>query len=126
MIPIVLPFCYPFLISGICVLFMCTLLLLAMPRNYRIGVVKIEGPKEYYSWRFSVHVSRSTFKVKVPMNMYLCKIVEKVSFDFIDGKIWDKLETLVTKDGKTTVYPRRLCQLTKEEEGEEKERTRAF
>ncbi|GJV97048.1 hypothetical protein Tco_1548625 [Tanacetum coccineum] len=92
----------------------------AMPRNYRIGVVKIEGPKNYYSWRFGIHVSRSSFKVKVPMNMYPCKIVEKVSFDCIDGKIWDKLETVVTKDGKTTVYPWKLKQLTKEEEEEEK------
>ncbi|GKA55791.1 hypothetical protein Tco_0754863, partial [Tanacetum coccineum] len=31
-------------------------------------------------------------------------------------KIWDKLETVVTKDGKTTVYPWKLKQLTKEEE----------
>ncbi|GJW86139.1 hypothetical protein Tco_0161479 [Tanacetum coccineum] len=98
----------------------------AMPRNYRIGVVKIEGPKNYYSWRFGIHVLRSSFKVKVPMNMYPCKIVEKVSFDCIDGKIWDKLETVVTKDGKTTVYPWKLKQLTKEEEEEEKERTKAF
>ncbi|GKA01909.1 hypothetical protein Tco_0674574 [Tanacetum coccineum] len=97
-----------------------------MPRNYRIGVVKIEGPKNYYSWRFGIHVLRSSFKVKVPMNMYPCKIVEKVSFDCIDGKIWDKLETVVTKDGKTTVYPWKLKQLTKEEEEEEKERTKAF
>ncbi|GJS48088.1 hypothetical protein Tco_0598209 [Tanacetum coccineum] len=43
-----------------------------------------------------------------------------------DGKIWDKLEILVTKDGKTTVYPWKLKQLTKEEEKEEKERTKAF
>ncbi|GKC94835.1 hypothetical protein Tco_1160277, partial [Tanacetum coccineum] len=42
------------------------------------------------------------------------------------GKIWDKLEILVTKDGKTTVYPWKLKQLTKEEEKEEKERTKAF
>ncbi|GJZ79937.1 hypothetical protein Tco_0644774 [Tanacetum coccineum] len=38
----------------------------------------------------------------------------------------DKLETVVTKDGKTTVYPWKLKQLTKEEEEEEKERTKAF
>ncbi|GJY34895.1 hypothetical protein Tco_0419364 [Tanacetum coccineum] len=44
----------------------------------------------------------------------------------VDGKIWDKLEILVTKDGKTTVYPWKLKQLTKEEEKEEKERTKAF
>ncbi|GJS50083.1 hypothetical protein Tco_0600204 [Tanacetum coccineum] len=36
------------------------------------------------------------------------------------------METVVTKDGKTTVYPWKLKQLTKEEEEEEKERTKAF
>ncbi|GJW37906.1 hypothetical protein Tco_0060826 [Tanacetum coccineum] len=58
------------------------------------------------------------------MNMYPCKIMEKVSFDCKNGKFWDKLETVVTKDGKTIVYPWKLKQLTKEEEEEEKERTK--
>ena len=86
----------------------------------------MEGPREYYSRRYGGYVSRSPFKTKVPINWYPCEIVERVSFEWEGDVYLDKLETIVKKDGKVTIYSKRMCRLTKEEEEEENERIRAL
>ncbi|GKD33659.1 putative reverse transcriptase domain-containing protein [Tanacetum coccineum] len=86
---------------------------LAMPphlyRKFRIGVAIATGYRGYYKPGTRAWVIRGSHKIRIPVDMYPCRVEERLTIKLVKGEEELKIETTVTaKDGTITKFPRKF------------------
>ncbi|GJY56560.1 hypothetical protein Tco_0455675 [Tanacetum coccineum] len=96
---------------------------LAMPphlhKKFRIGVAIAKGCKGYYKPGTRAWVRRGSRKIRILIDMYPCRVEERLTIKLVKGEEVLKIETTVTaKDGIITKFLRKFLEYkpTKEEE----------
>ncbi|GJW74824.1 putative reverse transcriptase domain-containing protein [Tanacetum coccineum] len=109
---------------GLCFL-ACALSLdkLAMPphlhKKFRMGVAIAKGCRGYYKPGTRAWVRRGSRKIRIPIDMYPCRVEERFTIKLVKGEEVLKIDTTVTaKDGPITKFPGKFPEYkpTKEEE----------
>ncbi|GJW23850.1 reverse transcriptase domain-containing protein [Tanacetum coccineum] len=96
---------------------------LAMPphfhKKFRMGVAIAKGCRGYYKPGTRAWVRWGSRKIRIPIDMYPCRVEERLTIKFVKGEEVLKIETTVTaKDGTITKFSRKFPKYkpTKEEE----------
>ncbi|GJX26093.1 hypothetical protein Tco_0232389 [Tanacetum coccineum] len=96
---------------------------LAMPphfhKKFRMGVAIAKGCRGYYKPGTRAWVRRGSRKIRIPIDMYPCRVEERLTIKLVKGEEVLKIETTVTaKDGTITKFLGKFPEYkpTKEEE----------
>nr|GEX04944.1 hypothetical protein [Tanacetum cinerariifolium] len=97
---------------------------LAMPphlhRKFRIGVAIAKGCRGYYKPGTRAWVSRGSRKIRIPIDMYPCRVEERLTIKSVKGEKVLNIETTVTaKDGTITKFLRKFSKYKPTNEKEE-------
>ncbi|GJZ09684.1 hypothetical protein Tco_0543967 [Tanacetum coccineum] len=88
-------------------------------KKFRIGVAIAKGCRGYYKPGTRAWVIRGSRMIRIPIDMYPCRVEERLTIKLVNGEEVLKIETTVTaKDGTITKFPRKFLEYkqTKEEE----------
>ncbi|GJW47610.1 hypothetical protein Tco_0079256 [Tanacetum coccineum] len=84
-----------------------------------MGVVITTRCRGYYKSGIRAWVNRGSRKIRIPVDMYPCRVEDRLTIKLVEGEEVLKIETTVTaKDGTITKFPRKFLRYkpTKEEE----------
>ncbi|GKA78183.1 hypothetical protein Tco_0784720 [Tanacetum coccineum] len=88
-------------------------------KKFHIGVAIAKGCRGYYKPGTRAWVRWGSHKIRIPIDMYPCRVEERLTIKLVKGEEVLKIETTVTaKDGTITKFPRKFPEYkpTKEEE----------
>ncbi|GJW98774.1 hypothetical protein Tco_0180582 [Tanacetum coccineum] len=88
-------------------------------KKFCIGVAIAKGCRGYYKLGIRAWVRRGSHKIRIPIDMYPCRVEERFTIKLVKGEEVLKIETTVTaKDGTITKFLGKLLEHkpTKEEE----------
>ncbi|GJY13304.1 hypothetical protein Tco_0382613 [Tanacetum coccineum] len=87
--------------------------------KFCMGVAIAKGCRGYYKPGTRAWVRRGSRKIGIPIDIYPCRVEERLTIKLVKGEEVLKIETTVTaKDGTITKFPRKFPEYkpTKEEE----------
>ncbi|GKB21036.1 hypothetical protein Tco_0854959 [Tanacetum coccineum] len=88
-------------------------------KKFRMGVAIAKGCRGYYKPGTSAWVRRGSRKIRIPIDMYPCRVEERLTIKLVKGEEVLKIETTLTaKDGTITKFLGKIPEYkpTKEEE----------
>ncbi|GKA78060.1 hypothetical protein Tco_0784597 [Tanacetum coccineum] len=88
-------------------------------KKFRMGVAIAKGCRGYYKPGTRAWVRRGSRKIRIPIDMYPCRVEERLTIKLVKGEEVLKIETTVTaKDGTITKFLGKFPEYkpTKEEE----------
>ncbi|GJS42228.1 retrovirus-related pol polyprotein from transposon TNT 1-94 [Tanacetum coccineum] len=88
-------------------------------KKFHMGVAIAKGCRGYYKPGTRAWVRRGSRKIRIPIDMYPCRVEERLTIKFVKREEELKIETTVTsKDGTVTKFPGKFLEYkpTKEEE----------
>ncbi|GKC30255.1 hypothetical protein Tco_1037549 [Tanacetum coccineum] len=74
-----------------------------------MGVAIANGCRGYYKPGTRAWVRRGSRKICIPIDMYLCRVEERLTIESVNGEEIIKIETsMIAIDGTITKYPRKF------------------
>ncbi|GKB58329.1 hypothetical protein Tco_0914515 [Tanacetum coccineum] len=88
------------------------------------GIVHATGRKGFTDPKTGIWLKRINRKIRIPIDLYYCRVEEKLTMKVVDGETIMKLETkMIAKDGTVSKFPRKFLGYTpSKEEDEESEK----
>ncbi|GJX74954.1 hypothetical protein Tco_0313549 [Tanacetum coccineum] len=96
----------------------------ALARCDRLGIAHATGCKGFTDPKTGIWLKRINRKIRIPIDLYPCRVEEKLTMKEVDGEMIMKLETkMIAKDGTVSKFPSKFPGYTpSKEEGEEPEK----
>ncbi|GKC05723.1 hypothetical protein Tco_0997333 [Tanacetum coccineum] len=95
---------------------------MTLPDNnkFRWGIAHATGRKGFTDPKTRIWLKRINRKIRIPIDIYLCRVKEKLTMKEVDGETIMKLETkMIAKDGTVSKFPRKFPGYTPSKEEEE-------
>ncbi|GJR55651.1 hypothetical protein Tco_1406172 [Tanacetum coccineum] len=85
------------------------------------GIAHATGRKGFTDPKTGIWLKRINHKIRIPIDLYPCRVEEKLSMKEVDGETIMKLETkMIARDGTVSKFPGYTPSSEEEEEPEEK------
>ncbi|GKA52710.1 hypothetical protein Tco_0746025 [Tanacetum coccineum] len=92
-------------------------------KKFHWGIALATGRKGFTEPKTGIWLKRINRKIRIPIDLYPCRVEEKLTMKVVDGETIMKLETkMIAKDGTVSKFP---GYMTSKEEAEEPEKKRA-
>ncbi|GJV33415.1 putative reverse transcriptase domain-containing protein [Tanacetum coccineum] len=90
-------------------------------KKFRCGIAHATGRKGFTDPKTGIWLKRINRKIRIPIDLYPCRVKEKLTMKEVDGETIMKLETkMIAKDGTVSKFPGKFPGYTpSKEEGEE-------
>ncbi|GKE15282.1 hypothetical protein Tco_1422859 [Tanacetum coccineum] len=90
-------------------------------KKFRWGIAHATGCKGFTDPKTGICLKRISRKIRIPINLYPCRVEEKVTMKEVDGETIMKLETkMISKDGTVSKFPGKFPGYTPSKEAPEK------
>ncbi|GKE10177.1 hypothetical protein Tco_1413728 [Tanacetum coccineum] len=76
--------------------------------KFRMGVAIAKGCKGYYKPGIKAWVRRGSCKIRIPIDMYPCRVEERLTIKLVKGEEVLKIETTVTAKDVIRIWSPRL------------------
>ncbi|GJT68782.1 hypothetical protein Tco_1020262 [Tanacetum coccineum] len=89
-------------------------------KKFRWGIAHATGRKGFTDPKTGIWLKRINRKIRIPIDLYPCRVEEKLTMKEVDGETIMKLETkMIAKDGTVSKFPRKFPGYTPSKEEEE-------
>ncbi|GKB26936.1 hypothetical protein Tco_0866337 [Tanacetum coccineum] len=89
-------------------------------KKFRWGIAHATGRKGFTDPKTGIWLKRINRKIRIPIDLYSCRVEEKLTMKEVDGEMIMKLEMkMIAKDGTVSKFPRKFPGYTPSKEEEE-------
>ncbi|GJW45379.1 hypothetical protein Tco_0074178 [Tanacetum coccineum] len=89
-------------------------------KKFHWGIAHATGRKGFTDPNTRIWLKRINRKIRIPIDLYPCRVEEKLTMKEVDGETIIKLETkMITKDGTVSKFPGKFPGYTPSKEEEE-------
>ncbi|GJT42684.1 putative reverse transcriptase domain-containing protein [Tanacetum coccineum] len=90
-------------------------------KKFRWGIAYATGRKGFTEPKTEIWLKRINRKIRIPIDLYPCRVEERLTMKVVDGETIMKLETkMISKDGNVSIFPGKFAGYTPSKEAPEK------